>query len=82
MVTECEIERTVIRILSDFLECDSVSVEEGSRLVEDLYIDSMGLVEIVLLLNNDFCMELAESDIQAWVTVKDVFCSVKRTGKR
>lgn len=49
-----------------------------SRLVEDLFIDSMSLVELVLELNNAFGIELSEDEVEAWRTVQDVVDSVQR----
>lgn len=50
----------------------------ASRLVEDLFIDSMSLVELVLELNNAFGIELSEDEVEAWRTVQDVVDSVQR----
>lgn len=62
--------------LSDYLSGDGLSVNRASRLVEDLYMDSMGMVEITLLLNSIFCIELSALDVEQWATVMDVACSV------
>ncbi|AXP02282.1 phosphopantetheine-binding protein [Pseudomonas bijieensis] len=50
----------------------------GSRLVEDLSIDSMSLVELVLELNNAFGIELSEAEVEEWRTMQDVVDSVRR----
>ncbi|CAH0214198.1 phosphopantetheine-binding protein [Pseudomonas brassicacearum] len=50
----------------------------GSRLVEDLYIDSMSLVELVLEVNSAFGIELSEDEVAAWRRVQDIFDSVLR----
>ena len=50
----------------------------GSRLVEDLYIDSMDLVELVLEVNNAFGVELSEDEVGEWRTVQNIFDSLVR----
>ncbi|QVW26804.1 acyl carrier protein [Pseudomonas hormoni] len=67
-----ETERRVIRIVSSYLSVDSQDVEFGLRLVEDLYVDSIGLVEIVMVLNESFGIELPEPGVRKWRTVGDV----------
>ncbi|ALI05721.1 MULTISPECIES: acyl carrier protein [Pseudomonas] len=53
-------------------------IGDASRLVEDLFIDSMSLVELVLALNNAFGIELPEGEVEVWRTVQDVVDSVQR----
>ncbi|WP_245150904.1 acyl carrier protein [Pseudomonas fluorescens] len=50
----------------------------GSRLIEDLSIDSMSLVELVLEVNNAFGIELSEDEVGEWRTVQDIVESVRR----
>lgn len=76
-VVDVEIERQVIRILSDYFPVGRRKIESESRLVEDLYVDSMSIVEIVMALNESFAIELPESAVSEWRIVGDICCSVK-----
>lgn len=42
------------------------------RLVEDLFVESIGLIEIVMALNEWFGVEIPEDAVEEWRTVKDV----------
>ncbi|WP_024618097.1 acyl carrier protein [Pseudomonas kilonensis] len=71
-----KIEQAVVKILSDSLAQTDRLIEDDSRLVEDLYVDSIVLVEVVMELNKNFGVELPESEIAGWKTVRDICCSL------
>ena len=73
-----EIENQVIRILSDSFSVGHSVIDASSRLVEDLYIDSMGVVEIVMALNGIFHVVLPQSEVAGWRVVADIVSSVVR----
>lgn len=75
-----EIERLVIKVLSDYLPVGRRKIESSSRLVEDLYVDSMSVVEIVMILNEAFGVELSAGAVSEWVTVADISRSVGDVG--
>ncbi|WP_447800526.1 acyl carrier protein [Pseudomonas kilonensis] len=70
-----EVESEAIRILADCLSIDYRGVKVELRLVEDLCIDSMSMVEIVMVLNEAFGIELPEEKVGMCRTVKDI-CSL------
>jgi acyl carrier protein len=53
------------------------NIGSKSRLVEDLHLDSIDVVEMVMKLNEEFGIELPEGRIGEWNTVEDVRMSVK-----
>jgi len=55
--------------------------QSESRLVEDLYVGSMSVVEIVMALNETFGIELPEAVVSGWRTVGHICCSVQRSMK-
>ncbi|WP_339102107.1 phosphopantetheine-binding protein [Pseudomonas sp. G166] len=55
------------------------NVEVGLRLIEDLYIDSMSLVEIVMMLNEMFSIELPAEGVGMCRTVKDICDLVEKS---
>ncbi|WP_256672691.1 acyl carrier protein [Pseudomonas sp. C1C7] len=71
-----EIENQVIRILMDYFKSTRRNITPNSRLVEDLYIDSMSLVELVMALNESFAIELPEDEVAQWKTVRDICTSI------
>ncbi|MGH8347947.1 MAG: acyl carrier protein [Pseudomonas sp.] len=75
-----EVESKVIKVLSDYFPAGRRKIQIDSRLVEDLCVDSISLVEIVMALNETFGIELPEVDVGTWRTVKDVCFSVRDMG--
>lgn len=75
--TKLEIECRVIAVLSDHFSSGQRNIDIDSRLVEDLYIDSMSLVEVVMALNEMFGVELPTKDIREWNTVACIVYSVQ-----
>jgi len=76
LAVQTELERKVSKVLSDYFNSSYRKVEVDSRLVEDLYIDSIGMVEIVMALNEYFGVELPEAGVEEWKTVKDICNSI------
>ena len=82
LCAELEVESRVMKILADYLPSSNRKVERRSRLVEDLYVDSIGVVEIVMTLNEAFYIDLPESEVEGWRVVEDICCSVKLSIER
>lgn len=66
----------VVEVLFECFPASRRKIEWSSRLVEDLYVDSMAVVEIVMALNESFGIELPGSGVAKWRTVADVCASV------
>ena len=62
----------VIKVLSDYFPAGRRDIELTSRLVQDLYVDSISLIEIVMALNETFGIDLPEDRVGLWRTVEDV----------
>ena len=71
-----DIASQVIKVLSDYFPAGRRDIALTSRLVEDLYVDSISLVEIVMALNETFAIDLPEDKVGLWRTVEDVCESV------
>lgn len=74
---EVEIECRVVKVLSDHFPLGQRKVEICSSLVQDLYLDSMSLVEVVMALNETFGIELPETEVREWRSVVDIVRSVQ-----
>jgi acyl carrier protein len=75
---EVEIEPKVIKVLSDYFSVGRRTIGSSSRLVKDLYVDSMDVVEVVMMLNEIFDVELPQSGVAGWRSVADIVSSVVR----
>ncbi len=67
-----DLERQVIQVVSVYLRVDRQTIRSDSRLVEDLCVDSVGVVEIVMSINEAFGIDLADVDVAQWRTVGDI----------
>lgn len=72
-----DLERQVIQVLSGYLMVDRQVIDVDSRLVEDLCVDSVGIVEIVMSLNEAFDIDLPDAVVTQWRTVADICCLVR-----
>ncbi|QXI27100.1 acyl carrier protein [Pseudomonas vanderleydeniana] len=70
----CEhfIEQQVMVLLAGHFQLERRQVLLDSRLIEDLYLDSMGIIEMVMLLNEAFRIDLPEDGVASWRTIADV----------
>jgi acyl carrier protein len=67
-----DIKRQVLELLVAGFSDGCKRVELGSRLIEDLYMDSLGFVEVVMALNEAFDIQLSEEMVEEWKTVEDI----------
>ncbi|WP_366397257.1 acyl carrier protein [Pseudomonas kilonensis] len=67
----CDVERQIIEVLSVFFS-GHYKIELDYRLVEDLHVDSLEVVEIVMVLNERLCIELTGEMVAKWETVRDI----------
>lgn len=57
-------------------------IQPAARLIDDLYADSMELLEMVMLLNDEFGIEIGAADVVGMRTVADVGEAVARHVKK
>ena len=71
-MTYSEIEATVKDILAKQLTMDAGRINLGSRLVEDLGLDSFGSVEVAFELEEKFDLKIPDADLYEAKTVKNI----------
>jgi acyl carrier protein len=79
---ESDVEDLIIEVLADCFPARRHNIEGGSRLVEDLNVDSIGVVEVVMALNEVFGIELPDTGIAMWRTASDIYESVMECSKK
>lgn len=67
-----EVFATVSRILSDKLGVKESQIKEDSKLIDDLGADSLDLVDLVMALEEELGVKIADDKLQKISTVKDV----------
>lgn len=74
-----EAQRTrVIRTISEQLGVIETAVTDEKSIVADLGADSLDAIEIVMAMEDEFCILIADDDAEKCVTVADVLALVKR----
>lgn len=66
----------VNEVLLSFASIDDQQINGASRLVEDLGLDSVDVVEVIIELNTALGIELPDAEVSEWKTVGDVYTSV------
>ena len=72
-MTRQEIEQKVIKFLIDDLEIDEDKIKDDARLKADLGIDSLDLVDIVVIVEKNFGFKIKPEEMKGVLTLKD-FC--------
>ena len=67
----------VFEIIEDQLHLTGVEITEDSSFKDDLGADSIDLVELVMALEEEFDIEIPDSDAEKVVTVGDVVDYIK-----
>ncbi|MFA4903366.1 MAG: acyl carrier protein [Desulfobaccales bacterium] len=70
------IEEKVIDIIVDKLGVDRAEVTPEAVFVDDLGADSLDLVELIMAMEEEFGMEIADEDAEKLRTVQDVITFV------
>ena len=71
METE-EIFEKVKTVIVEQLGIDEASVRMDSSFLDDLGADSLDIVEFIMVLEEEFGIEIPDEDVEKIVTVKDV----------
>lgn len=79
---EEEVERQVITLVSEYFSVGHKTVKSSSRLIEDLYVDSMNVVEIVMIVAETFNVQIPPAEVGEWKTVSDICFSVYQRSVR
>ncbi len=62
----------VTQVISEKLGVDEKQITETSKLIDDLNADSLDLVDLVMAVEEEFGVKIADSDLEKISTVKDV----------
>ncbi len=64
-------------IIADKLSVDENEINMESSFIEDLGADSLDIVELIMALEDEFDLEMADEDAEKIVIVKDVVDYIK-----
>ncbi|MBI4042269.1 MAG: acyl carrier protein [Deltaproteobacteria bacterium] len=72
------VENRVRKIISDHLGVDAVKVVSDATFIDDLGADSLDIVELVMAMEEEFNIEIPDTDAEGIRTVNDVVQYVSR----
>lgn len=76
-MTEAEIFEKLKTIIVDQLGVEEDAVKEKATFVEDLSADSLDIVELVMVIEDEFDLEIPDQAAENIVTVQDVINYIK-----
>lgn len=66
MVTE-----RIMEVLKNFEKVDAAKLQASSRFKEDLDLDSLDAVEIVMAIEEEFCIEIPDAEADRILSIPD-----------
>jgi len=71
------VDEKMVEIIADQLSVDKSKVVPEASFVDDLGADSLDLVELVMAMEEEFGMEIADEEAEKLLTVQDAINFVK-----
>lgn len=76
-----DIEAKVIEIIAEKADCEVSEVKEQTNLEETLCLDSLDRVEVIMNIEKEFCITIADDDAEKAITTKDCVDLVEKYKK-
>ncbi|MBQ2696017.1 MAG: acyl carrier protein [Clostridia bacterium] len=67
----------IVKIISEQLGVDASSITKETALVDDLGADSLDVVELIMAMEEEFDMEIADGEADGIKTVGDILDYIK-----
>lgn len=77
-ITEKEIEEKVVNVVSTQLQIEKKEVEPNSLFKDDLGADSLDLTELTIAFEDEFGLEIPDSDFDQLTTALNVVVYIKK----
>lgn len=75
---QSEMKQQIKTIIADCMAIQNPLIDDDMHLVDQLYLDSLELIDIVLNLNKQFDIEIDGDEVAIFKTVSDIFQEVER----
>ena len=72
-----DIEATVIKVIAGIAGCDPDTLGRETRFRTDLGLDSLGLYELVIDMEEVFALQISDEDVDRFYTIGDVLTYLK-----
>jgi NADH dehydrogenase (ubiquinone) 1 alpha/beta subcomplex 1 len=70
-LTEAEVTERVLNVVKGFDKVDPNKVSAAAHFANDLGLDSLDAVEVVMALEEEFCIEIPDAEAEKIVSTKD-----------
>ena len=78
MTTDTDLTLRVRTALADYLKRDVTTIKPGDALCDDLGLDSLTTIELLYRIEEEFDVEIPDTDLPGLVTVADVTAYLQR----
>tara|TARA_B100001113_G_C20537408_1_gene374477 strand:+ start:10 stop:258 length:249 start_codon:yes stop_codon:yes gene_type:complete len=68
-----DLKQTLITTIANHMGIDEMDIDMDSNFVNDLGVDSLGTVELILELEDEFDIEISDEHAEKMLTVGDVY---------
>ena len=68
-----DLKQTLITTIANYMGIDEMDIDMDSNFVNDLGADSLGTVELILELEDEFDIEISDEHAEKMLTVGDVY---------
>lgn len=66
------------RIVCENTDVNSdIIIDESTVILRDLGIDSLDIVELICVVEDEFCVEIADKDIKKLITIGDIITYIE-----
>ena len=72
-MTNDEIIKRATKVIVDMLDVEAADIKPEANLIEDLGADSLGLIELLLAMEEEFEIDASDEEADGVGTVQDVF---------
>lgn len=67
----------VVEIIANQLQIDEDTIDENTKIMDDLGADSLDVVEMIMAMEESFGISVPDEDIEELITVSDVVAYVE-----
>ncbi len=73
-------QQRVVKLISDATKIDAAKINAETSFVDDLNLDSLDIVELMMKMEDEFGVEIPESEAEGLRKVKDVVSYLEKKG--
>jgi acyl carrier protein len=77
-MVSADLEKKLRKIVADHLDVEEDRIMSNSSFIDDLGADSLGLVELIMALEDEFGLEIPDEDAEKILTVGDALTYLQK----